>query len=193
MDAAAADCVTPAPPKTAMLSIYLIHLVSLFLASFAGQRFMKGSIRYIITWKIFDTFPECFFFLLSRPVQLFTFHPTRWLNCMQNCVQLEKMGEGINAAATFLKIFALIDCKSFLMPIHWAGNNDDNWFGGNLSQESSVNCCSLCVSPFLSDFIWCFRIRLSTLDASASIHWMIQFKQGGSFQLTQSFSLLHSA
>lgn len=81
--------------KSAMLSIYLIHLVPLFLASFAGQRFMKGSIRYIITWNFFDTFPKCFFcsLSLSRPVQLFTFHPMRWLNCMRNCDKLTKMRE----------------------------------------------------------------------------------------------------
>lgn len=63
--------------KSWIFSIYLIHLVSLILASFAGQQFMKGSVRYIITWKKFDTFSE-YFFALSRPVQLFTLH-CKWI------------------------------------------------------------------------------------------------------------------
>lgn len=50
--------------KSWIFSIYLIHLVSLFLASFAGQQFMKGSVRYIITRKKFDTFSEYFSFSL---------------------------------------------------------------------------------------------------------------------------------
>lgn len=80
---------TRIPEKSDALNLFNSFSFGLLSASFAGQRFMKGSIRYIITWTHFPNL-----FLRSRPVQLFTFHSMHWLNCTRNCIHLTIMGEG---------------------------------------------------------------------------------------------------
>lgn len=94
---------------------------------------------------------------------------------------------GINAVATF--ICTLIDCESFFNAIHWAGNND-NCYRGNLSQELSL-IFQCIVRWFIFQWVLylfllfnAFARRKCSFFASKS-----NFKQGGTFQLTQLFSI----
>lgn len=81
----------------------------------------------------------------------------------------------------------------FFNAIHWAGNNDDNWFRGKLITRniSHFLCIVLLVYLFSFSHLVCFiLIFVFQCVWSTQVFFFsaskFNFKQGGTFQLTQS-------